>query len=60
MASVEPLKLLISLDFDPSIVNQSKETPLFIAARSNNIDAACVLIANGIDCRIKNIHGKFY
>jgi ankyrin repeat protein len=58
MASVEPLKLLISLGFDPSIVNQSKETPLFIAARTNNIDAACVLIDNGIDCRIKNVYGK--
>jgi ankyrin repeat protein len=58
MASVEPLKLLISLSFDPSVVNQSKETPLFVAARTNNIDAACVLIENGIDCRIKNIHGK--
>ncbi len=59
MASVEPLKLLISLGFDPSIVNQSKETPLFVATRTNNIDAACVLIENGIDCRVKNIHGKF-
>jgi len=58
MASAEPLKLLISLGFDPSVVNQLKETPLFVAARTNNIDAACVLIENGIDCRIKNIHGK--
>ncbi len=58
MASAEPLKLLISLGFDPSVVNQLNETPLFVAARTNNIDAACVLIENGIDCRIKNIHGK--
>ncbi len=57
MASVEPLKLLLSLGFDPSVINQAKETPLFIAARTNNIDAACVLIENGIDCRIKNIEG---
>lgn len=58
MASVEPLKLLLSLGFDPCIVNQLKETPLFIAARTNNIDAACVLIESGIDYRIKNIHGN--
>jgi len=60
MSSVEPLKLLISLGFDPSVVNQSKETPLFVAARTNNIDAACVLIENRIDCRIKNIHGQSF
>jgi hypothetical protein len=58
MASVEPLKLLLSLNFDPNIVNQFKETPLFVATRTNNIDAACVLIENGVDIRIKNIHGK--
>lgn len=58
MASVEPLKLLLSLGFDPCIVNQSKETPLFIAARTNNIDAASVLIESGIDYRLKNIHGN--
>ncbi|CAF0870949.1 unnamed protein product [Rotaria sordida] len=57
MASTEPLKLLISLGFDPSVVNQSKETPLFVATRTNNIDAACVLIENGTDWRIKNIEG---
>ncbi|CAF2762566.1 unnamed protein product [Rotaria sp. Silwood2] len=57
MASTEPLKLLISLDFDPNTINQSKETPLFVAARTNNIDAACVLIENGIDWRIKNTQG---
>jgi ankyrin repeat protein len=60
MASVEPLKLLISLGFDPNLTNQSKETPLFTAARTNNIDAACVLIENGIDYRMKNIHGKYF
>ena len=58
MASVEPLKLLISLGFDPSAVNYSKETPLFVAARTNNIDAACVLIENDVDYRQKNIHGN--
>lgn len=58
MASTEPLKFLLSLSFDPNITNDSKETPLFLAARSNNIDAACVLIDNGIDHRMKNIHGK--
>jgi ankyrin repeat protein len=57
MASIEPLKLLLSLGFDPDGVNESKETPLFIAARTNNIDAACVLIASGIDYRCKNIRG---
>ncbi|CAF0768923.1 unnamed protein product [Adineta steineri] len=57
MASIEPLKFLISLDFDPDVINQAKETPLFVAARTNNIDTACVLIAHGIDCGIKNIHG---
>ncbi|CAF4374342.1 unnamed protein product, partial [Adineta steineri] len=56
MASTEPLKFLISLDFDPDVINQAKETPLFVAARTNNIDTACVLIAHGIDCGIKNIH----
>ena len=59
MASTEPLKLLLSLDFDPDTINQSKETPLFVATRTNNIDAACVLIENGIDYRVKNIHGKY-
>ena len=57
MASVEPLKFLLSLGFDPNATNESKETPLFIAARTNNIDASCVLIDNGIDHRIKNIRG---
>jgi ankyrin repeat protein len=60
MASVEPLKLLISLGFDPNTVNQSKETPLFVATRTNNIDAACILIENGTDCRIKNLQGNYY
>ncbi|UJR35409.1 hypothetical protein I4U23_028166 [Adineta vaga] len=57
MASIEPLKFLLSLGFDPDVVNQAKETPLFIDARINNIDAACVLIENGIDCRMKNNQG---
>ncbi|CAF1164045.1 unnamed protein product [Rotaria magnacalcarata] len=57
MASVEPLKLLLTLGFDPNTVNQTKETPLFVAARTNNLDAACVLIDNGVDYRIKNIEG---
>ncbi len=60
MASIEPLKLLLSLGFDPDDTNQAKETPLFVAARTNNIDAACVLIENGIDCRIKNVQGKVF
>ena len=60
MASVEPLKLLITLGFDPNLTNQAKETPLFIAARTNNIDAACVLIENEVDYRQKNIHGKHF
>lgn len=59
MASAEPLKLLISLGFDPNAVNQAKESPLFVAARTNNIDAACVLIEHGVDWRIKDVHGKF-
>ncbi len=59
MSSVEPLKLLISLGFDPNLTNEAKETPLFTAAKTNNIDAACVLIENQIDYRMKNIHGKY-
>jgi ankyrin repeat protein len=59
MASIEPLKLLISLGFDPDVINHAKETPLFVAARMNNIDAACLLIENGIDCGMKNQLGEF-
>ena len=58
MASIEPLKLLLSLGFDPNMVNDAKETPLFIAARTNNIDAACVLIEQGVDFRSKNSQGQ--
>ncbi|CAF1414359.1 unnamed protein product [Adineta ricciae] len=57
MATIEPLKFLLSLGFDPDVVNQAKETPLFVATRINNIDAACVLIEHGVDCRTKNDQG---
>lgn len=60
MASVEPLKLLISLGFDPDEVNHAKETPLFVAARTNNIDAACILIENNVDYGVKNNQGKLH
>ncbi|CAF1627636.1 unnamed protein product [Adineta ricciae] len=57
MATIEPLKFLLSLGFDPDVVNQAKETPLFVATRINNIDAACILIEHGVDCRTKNDQG---
>lgn len=58
MASIEPLKLLLSLGFDPNVVNEAKETPLFVAARTNNMDAASVLLDSSVDYRIKNIDSK--
>ena len=58
MASVEPLKFLLSIGFDPNVINSFRETPLFIATRTNNIDAAAVLIESGADCRCKDAQGR--
>lgn len=59
MASVEPLRFLLSIGFDANVVNNSLETPLFVAARMNNIDGAGVLIDNGADFRSMDVKGKW-
>ena len=59
MGSIEPLRCLLALGFNPNAMNHSQETPLFVATRTNNIDAASVLIDSGSDCRIQNTLGKF-